>query len=116
MLTHRRLQAHVFPLPLVLFLLCSTGIAWIFPTLGADAADGILREAAPNSSVGTGDTAPVTTAPQKAHEMLTLLQKRGGMPPPGYAGGRDFQNRERRLPRGRYREYDINPNIRGRAR
>ena len=35
---------------------------------------------------------------------------------PGYIGGRDFQNRERRLPRGRYREYDVNPKIRGRAR
>ncbi|TKB60833.1 MAG: hypothetical protein E8D52_01650 [Nitrospira sp.] len=38
------------------------------------------------------------------------------MPLPGYVGGRDFQNRERRLPRGSYREYDVNPKRRGRGR
>jgi ribonuclease T1 len=62
------------------------------------------------------DLAQATTPPQKARDLLTLLQERGGAPLPGYIGGRDFQNRERRLPRGRYREYDVNPKIRGRAR
>lgn len=55
-------------------------------------------------------------APQKAHDLLKLLQGRNGVPLPGYVGGRDFNNRERRLPPGRYREYDVNPKIRGRAR
>lgn len=27
-----------------------------------------------------------------------------------------FQNRERRLPPGHYREYDVNPKVRGRSR
>jgi ribonuclease T1 len=57
-----------------------------------------------------------TDAPPKAFELLTQLEARAGVPLPGYVGGRDFHNRERRLPRGRYREYDVNPKIRGRGR
>jgi ribonuclease T1 len=64
----------------------------------------------------TDDTATAIPPPQKARDLLALLQERGGRPLPGYVGGRDFQNRERRLPRGRYREYDVNPKIRGRSR
>jgi len=55
-------------------------------------------------------------APQKAYDLLAKLQQRGGEPLPGYVGGRDFQNRERRLPHGRYREYDVNRKIPGRSR
>lgn len=55
-------------------------------------------------------------APKKAHDLLATLQQRNGQPLPGYVGGRPFQNREGRLPRGRYREYDVNPKISGRAR
>ncbi len=55
-------------------------------------------------------------APQKAYELLKRLEERKGIPLPGYVGGRDFQNRERHLPRGYYREYDVNPKIRGRGR
>lgn len=55
-------------------------------------------------------------APQKAYDLLAKLQQRDGEPLPGYVGGRDFQNRERRLPRGRYREYDVNRKIPGRSR
>ena len=55
-------------------------------------------------------------APQKAYDLLAKLLQRGGEPLPGYVGGRDFQNRERRLPHGRYREYDVNRRIPGRSR
>ena len=55
-------------------------------------------------------------APLKAQEMLKALQTRHGDPLPGYVGGRTFQNRERRLPLGRYREYDVNPKRPGRDR
>lgn len=58
----------------------------------------------------------LTTPPQKAYDLLKQLEKRGGLPQLGYVGGREFQNRERRLPRGSYREYDVNPKIRGRGR
>ncbi len=59
---------------------------------------------------------PEQVAPQKAHDLFVKLQGRQGKPLPGYIGGREFRNRERRLPRGRYREYDVNPKIRGRPR
>ncbi len=54
--------------------------------------------------------------PQKARDLLEALQQRRGDPLPGYIGGRAFHNRERRLPRGRYREYDVNPKRRGHPR
>lgn len=52
----------------------------------------------------------------KAKEILEAIQKRHGDPLPGYVGGRTFQNRERRLPPGRYREYDVNPKTPGQNR
>ncbi|OGW48742.1 MAG: hypothetical protein A2V62_11665 [Nitrospirae bacterium RBG_19FT_COMBO_58_9] len=54
--------------------------------------------------------------PQKARDLLEAIQQHEGKALPGYIGGGVFQNRERRLPRGRYREYDVNPKIRGRSR
>jgi guanyl-specific ribonuclease Sa len=75
------------------------------------------------SSLTTSDQPPTATllqhkqaAPQKAYDLLVQLQARSGKPLPGYVGGREFQNRERRLPPGHYREYDVNPKIRGRSR
>ena len=59
---------------------------------------------------------PTTTAPQKAQDLLAQLQARHGDPLPGYVGGREFHNREHRLPPGHYHEYDVNPKIRGRSR
>lgn len=53
---------------------------------------------------------------QKTKDLLEAIQQHGGKALPGYIGGRVFQNRERRLPLGRYREYDVNPKIRGRSR
>ena len=53
---------------------------------------------------------------QKAKDLLEAIQQHEGKALPGYIGGRAFQNRERRLPPGHYREYDVNPKIRGRAR
>ena len=53
---------------------------------------------------------------QKAKGLLEAIQQHEGKALPGYIGGRVFQNRERRLPRGRYREYDVNPKIRGHSR
>ena len=53
---------------------------------------------------------------QKAKDLLEAIQQHEGKTLPGYIGGGAFQNRERRLPRGHYREYDVNPKIRGRSR
>jgi ribonuclease T1 len=54
--------------------------------------------------------------PDKVFEMLGEIQRLQGNPPPGYVGGRPFQNRERRLPRGQYKEYDVNPKVSGENR
>jgi len=64
----------------------------------------------------TQDHGAASMAPLKAQDLLKRLQERDGAPLPGYIGGREFQNRERRLPRGNYREYDVNPKIRGHSR
>lgn len=53
---------------------------------------------------------------QKAKDLLEAIQRYEGKALPGYIGGRVFRNRERRVPRGHYREYDVNPKIRGRPR
>jgi ribonuclease T1 len=53
---------------------------------------------------------------QKAKDLLEAIQQHEGKALPGYIGGRVFQNRERRLPPGHYREYDVNPKMRGRSR
>ena len=61
-------------------------------------------------------TAVERAAPDKAYALLETLQQRNGEPLPGYVGGKVFQNRERRLPRGHYKEYDVNPRIPGHSR
>ena len=53
---------------------------------------------------------------QKAKDLLEAIRQHDGYALPGYIGGRVFQNRERRLPRGHYLEYDVNPKVRGRSR
>ena len=53
---------------------------------------------------------------QKGKDLLEAIQQHEGKALPGYIGGGAFQNRERRLPRGHYREYHVNPKIRGRSR
>ena len=59
------------------------------------------------------DRAPI---PLTARDPLSAIETRRGEPPPGYIGGRTFQNRERVLPRGRYREYDVHPKVPGKNR
>lgn len=56
------------------------------------------------------------TAPDKAYALLEALKRRNGEPLPGYVGGKTFHNRERRLPGGRYKEYDVNRRLPGHSR
>jgi ribonuclease T1 len=65
------------------------------------------------ASLARGSAAAV---PGIARETLELIQARKGEPVPGYVGGRPFHNRERRLPPGSYREYDVHPKVPGRHR
>jgi ribonuclease T1 len=67
----------------------------------------------PAAAAGATEVAPDVQVPQKARDVLAEIERRLGEPPPGYVGGRTFQNRERHLPRGSYREYDVNPKRRG---
>lgn len=116
MYTPRRLRALVAPFVCLLFLCCATGVAGVPSAIAAHLGESPSLGTTLSPSAETDDNTPAITPPQKARDLLALLQERGGAPLPGYIGGRDFQNRERRLPRGRYREYDVNPKIRGRAR
>jgi guanyl-specific ribonuclease Sa len=65
---------------------------------------------------GTNSSGLHGTIPGFALETLQAIEARHGDPLPGYVGGRSFQNRERKLPRGRYREYDVHPKVRGKNR
>lgn len=114
--TLRRLRALVALFVWLLFFCCATGVAGVPSAIAAHLGDSPSLGTTLSPLAGTDDHAPAITPPQKARDLLTLLQERGGAPLPGYIGGRDFQNRERRLPRGRYREYDVNPKIQGRSR
>jgi len=70
----------------------------------------------PERQASGARTAIERTASAKAYALLDALRQRNGEPLAGYVGGKAFQNRERRLPLGRYKEYDVNRKIPGRSR
>lgn len=96
----------------------------VLVSLGSFAVGGTLRlhagepggETAGLDLLRGAESARSLDPPRKARELWQVLQERQGTPLPGYVGGREFRNREGRLPRGRYREYDVNPTSRGRPR
>lgn len=63
----------------------------------------------------TAASTPDPRIPQKAYDTLQYVRAHNGDPPPGFTGGTIFENRERLLPPGRYREYDVDRNT-GRGR
>lgn len=67
-------------------------------------------------AVRPGTTGRDAAGLERAREVLAAIEARGGEPLVGYVGGRAFHNRERRLPDGRYREYDVYPRVPGRDR
>ncbi len=115
MSTHRSRQLRLFGL---LVTLCCTIL--LVHSIGTTTPGLVSHTPTTSASIllspQTDNPLWFATPPEKAYDLLTQLEKRGGRPLPGYVGGRDFQNRERRLPPGRYREYDVNPKIRGRGR
>jgi len=115
MFTPRRRR--IRPIGLFISLLCAFSlVSWVSSAAG-DVGDAPLNANTIISSPNQIERpSSLSTPPQKAYDLLKQLEERGGIPLPGYVGGRDFQNRERRLPRGSYREYDVNPKIRGRRR
>jgi ribonuclease T1 len=82
-------------------------------------AAGEASGSAPRTTTATTQAAPGSVAPavlERARDMLAAIEARGGEPLAGYVGGREFHNRERRLPAGRYREYDVERRVSGQAR
>lgn len=73
-----------------------------------------IAPAPPGSIAGVPRAEPAALG--RAREVLAAIEARGGAPLDGYVGGRTFNNRERRLPAGRYREYDVHPRVSGRDR
>jgi ribonuclease T1 len=82
----------------------------------ATAESGVTQAGTASRSAALPRQTLERAAPQKVYDLLEALQRRNGDPLPGYVGGNTFRNRERRLPRGRYREYDVNRKIPGRPR
>ncbi|MDH4084801.1 MAG: hypothetical protein OEV99_11560 [Nitrospira sp.] len=102
---------------LLITLLCASSIGSFISAADAERSVAPFPGNSILTPLDPTDAPPVLRpAPQKAYDLLQRLEERGGSPLPGYVGGREFQNRERRLSRGRYREYDVNPRIRGRNR
>ncbi len=104
--------------PLLLLLVCLPAGPWIGDVSGHGSE---LVSAQETTDAPVGANSGVKSdreraAPKKAYDLLAQIRKRDGVPLPGYVGGREFQNRERRLPRGRYREYDVNPKRPGKSR
>ncbi len=114
MLTHQRRWIQLAGLLIILF--CTIGMGSIL-SAAEDTGDGPFSDnTTPRLPYRIDTPSSLTTPPQKAYDLLKQLEERRGAPLPGYIGGRDFQNRERLLPRGRYREYDVNPKRPGRGR
>lgn len=75
----------------------------------------------PNKTEATG-TQHSNKAPAYVTDVLQFI-RRNGHAPEGYVGGREFQNREKRLPakdsegkRIRYSEWDVQPKMKGQNR
>jgi guanyl-specific ribonuclease Sa len=110
---------------IVTVLLIGAALGWAAPSSGGH-ADPLLSMHAISSSgptlfpLGYGsladDSSRAESPLEKAAKILDAVQKRDGDPLPGYVGGKTFHNRERKLPFGHYREYDVHPKVSGRNR
>jgi len=81
-----------------------------------------IGQPAPTSQTGQNTTQNSSKAPAYVLEVLQFI-RRNGHAPEGIVGGREFQNREKRLPtkgpdnkRIRYSEWDVHPKIQGQNR
>ena len=110
-------------------LMFGAGLSWAGPSVGGHADPSMPRMHATSSSGSAlfplsyvslaADSSSGSSAESplgKAAMILDAVQKRHGDPLPGYVGGKTFHNRERKLPFGRYREYDVHPKVPGRNR
>lgn len=75
-----------------------------------------------NSGASQSSAGQQQTVPPYALDVLRYVRS-NGTAPDGYVGGREFQNREKRLPakttggdRIRYSEWDVHPKVKGQNR
>ena len=78
--------------------------------IDGDSRDGIMREGG-----------AIETIPDNAKEIANKIKANNGAPPQGYKGGKVYRNNPtgsaQRLPEGiNYKEYDVNPYIKGQNR
>lgn len=106
------------------FKFLSLGLALVFALACGQ------KSAAPNAKPALAkpaqstQTTPSQSANFPAYVLETLaFVKQNARPPEGFVGGREFQNREKRLPlksadgqKIRYREWDVHPKIQGKNR
>jgi len=69
-------------------------------------------EAASLAKSGTKAIKSINSVPQKALDTLKYIEK-NGVPPSNYKGGKIFKNTEGNLPKGNYKEYDIDAKVKG---
>lgn len=104
------------------FAECSEGIATL-ATLGLGGWAGFAAKAAAKAGVRAGAQGAATSvakvaygpAPENAVRVLERVESKGA-PLPGYKGGSMYENSNGLLPRGNgvtYREWDVNPNVKG---
>jgi ribonuclease T1 len=91
-------------------------LVWLALTFLATLAPSSVALGAPALAPDRSEARRAAAVPQRARDTLAAIRERHGETPPGHVGGRFFQNRERRLPRGTYREYDVNPKRPGHPR
>src|SRR5262249_37432298 len=92
-------------------------VGWL--VVAAAAGQARAEPSAPSGSpspVTVAPPAPAREVPGYVLDVLAEIERRHGEPPAGYVGGRRFENRERRLPRGVYREYDVHRKVPGQDR
>jgi guanyl-specific ribonuclease Sa len=131
------------PQPVFAGLLALAALAWCFVDCSCspaqssrDSGPSVRDERGPDAAPkknsrkhrrkGRKDRRSPTKLPGGVPEKVALVLKHvddNGRAPQGYVGGRTFANREKRLPRSdkagrpiRYREWDVNPKVRGRNR
>lgn len=106
------------------FKFLSLGLALVFALACGQKSAAPNAKPAPAKPAQSTQAAPSQQANFPAYVLETLaFVKENARPLEGFVGGRDFQNREKRLPlktadgqKIRYREWDVHPKIQGKNR
>ena len=104
----------------LLIIAALAAVAWFVWHRQQQAQQTVYTPAPPQT--GQGNTQPQVQIPAYVLETLQFI-RRNGQAPEGFVGGREFQNKEKRLPakdsgnkRIRYSEWDVRPKVQGQNR